>query len=66
MSKKWNCPTCGAPNIPKGMHCRSCICDILSGTPIGTTARLFKEKRKAQRDKSRPIKMLLYTDLYEC
>ncbi len=47
MAKKWNCPTCRAPNIPKGSHCRACICDILSGSPIGTTARLMREERRA-------------------
>jgi hypothetical protein len=43
---KWNCPTCGDPNTPKGSHCRSCLCDILCDMEIGTTKEMFKKKRR--------------------
>ena len=49
MAKKWNCPTCDAPNIPKGMHCRSCLCDILGGLPIGSTKKVMREKRRKKK-----------------
>lgn len=51
MAKKWDCPTCDAPNIPKGMHCRSCLCDILCGELIGTSRDITRAQRKAARRK---------------
>lgn len=49
---KSNCPTCGKANVPKGMHCRSCVCDILTGAPIGTAdevTRITRNKRQRER-----------------
>ena len=46
MANKWNCPTCGKPNIPRGMHCRECLCDIFGSQPIGTTHRFLLEYRR--------------------
>ena len=43
------CPTCQAPNVPNGMHCRNCLCDIFSGEPIGTTKRIILDRRNAAR-----------------
>lgn len=53
---KGTCPTCNAP-APKGMHCRSCLCDILGGQEIGTTKAFMKEQRNAKRRK--PITNLM-------
>ena len=60
MAKKWNCPTCGQPNVPEGMHCRDCLCDILSEEPIGTMARFVKDQRNSRREsRAKPVRMVI-------
>jgi hypothetical protein len=69
MSKKWDCPTCGKAGIPKGMHCRSCLCDILGNTPIGTTRRYILDERNAKRRERlglfKPLRFRSLIELYE-
>lgn len=54
MANKWMCPTCGKKNIPRGMHCRECLCDILGSQPIGTTRRFRLDNRNLKRKPTPP------------
>jgi len=67
--KKGICPTCGDCNVPKGMHCRMCLCDILGNNPIGTTRRFIldqrNEKRRKQAIQNKPLRFRSLTELYE-
>ena len=48
------CPTCGKKNVPRGMHCRECLCDILCSHPIGTTRRFILDNRNRKRRPTPP------------
>ena len=57
------CPTCQDPNVPPGMHCRNCLCDILEGLEIGSTKMFLREIRNAKRRKPITNKMN-FTEFY--
>jgi len=60
---KGKCPTCGAKNVPRGMHCRLCLCDMLGGNPIGTTKKFLADMRKQKRVRPLPFRGMV--ELYE-
>ncbi len=67
--KRGICPTCGDPNVPRGMHCRMCLCDILGNQPIGTTRRSVLDKRNNKRRERlgqiKPLRFRSMMELYE-
>jgi hypothetical protein len=54
MANKRICPTCNKKIVPKGMHCRECLCDIFANQPIGTMHRWLLDIRNAKRKKTPP------------
>lgn len=61
-STKGICPTCHAPGVPEGMHCRSCLCDILCDEPIGTFKKIYLASRRQKR--TRPLPFRSMAELY--
>ena len=52
--KKGICPTCGKKDVPRGMYCRECLCDILGNQPIGTMHRWLLDRRNGRKNPAPP------------
>ena len=68
--KKSICQGCEREKVPYRMRfCRSCLCDIFGGLPLGTCRRIILDKRneklRQERARNKPLAFRSVAELYD-